>query len=52
MGVLSTGQAALVETHDAWALGLYAHALNPKDYYRFLRSYWDHLLDRHGVQVS
>lgn len=43
-GVLATGETALVEVHDAWAIGLYGHALNPKDYYRFLRTYWDHLL--------
>lgn len=44
-GVLTSGETALVEVHDAWAIGLYGHALNPKDYYRYLRTYWDHLLN-------
>lgn len=44
MGVLASGETTLVEIHDAWAIGLYNHALNPRDYYRFLRSYWDRLI--------
>lgn len=44
MGVLSTGLTALVEVHDAWAIGLYGRALSPQDYYRFLCNYWDHLV--------
>ncbi|MEJ8837802.1 ATP-grasp domain-containing protein [Ramlibacter sp. AN1133] len=41
MGVLASGETALVEIHDAWALGLYAHALTPRVYYRMLRDWWD-----------
>lgn len=47
MGVLADGRTALVEVHDAWAIGLYGRALNPKDYYAFLRRWWDHHLSSH-----
>lgn len=40
MGVLATGQTALVEVNDAWAIGLYSKALSPIDYLYFLRSRW------------
>lgn len=39
-GVLSTGETALVEVNDAWAIGLYGDALSPRDYLAFLRSRW------------
>lgn len=39
-GVLSTGETALVEVNDAWAIGLYGKALDSRDYFYFLRSRW------------
>lgn len=40
-GVMSTGETALVEVNDAWAIGLYSRALEPRAYLEFLRSRWD-----------
>jgi hypothetical protein len=40
MGVLSTGQTALVEVNDAFAIGLYAGALEPHAYLAYLWSRW------------
>ncbi len=40
IGVLSDGQSAVVELNDAWALGLYNHALSPAGYLRFLLRRW------------
>jgi hypothetical protein len=39
-GVLSSGQTALVEANDAFSIGLYEHALNPKQYLDFLAQRW------------
>jgi len=44
VGVLSTGETALIEMNDAWAIGLYKAALSPLDYYKFLRARWDSVL--------
>ena len=44
MGVLSSGDTALVEVNDAWAIGLYGGALKPYDYVRFLAARWSNLL--------
>jgi hypothetical protein len=41
VGVLDNGQTALVEINDAWAIGLYDNALNPKHYLQFLLARWD-----------
>lgn len=46
VGVLATGQTALVEVNDAWAIGLYENALSPSEYYRFLISRWDSIRSR------
>lgn len=46
MGVLQDGRTALVEVQDAWAIGLYGGAMEPKTYYRYLRCYWDALVSR------
>jgi hypothetical protein len=46
MGVLADGETALVEFDAGWATGLYGSALAPRDYYRFLRTYWDGLCAR------
>lgn len=43
VGVLSTGETALVEVNDAWALGLYGRALGPRAYLSFLASRWGQL---------
>jgi len=40
LGVLSTGETALVEANDAWALGLYGRALSPKNYLAMLWTRW------------
>lgn len=42
-GVLSTGETALVEANDAWAIGLYERALSPRDYLGFLGARWGEL---------
>lgn len=44
MGVLSTGETAIVEANDAWAIGLYGGAMKPGDYVRFLSNRWNFLL--------
>lgn len=43
MGVLASGQTALVEVNDAWAIGLYGKAMESKNYLYFLRSRWREL---------
>lgn len=40
MGVLSSGQTALVEVNDAWAIGLYAGDMKPYVYVEFLANRW------------
>lgn len=40
MGVLSTGETALVEANDAWALGNYGRTLKPSVYLEMLISRW------------
>lgn len=47
VGVLTSGETALVEVNDAWAIGLYEAALSPLDYYKFLRMRWDRVLCEH-----
>jgi hypothetical protein len=42
-GVLEGGDTALVEVNDAWAIGLYGHALTQRQYLEFLRERWDGL---------
>lgn len=46
VGVLDTGQTALVEVNDAWAIGLYENALAPSAYYLFLLKRWDRIKSR------
>jgi hypothetical protein len=43
LGVLSTGQTALVEATDAWSVGLYGRALEPRQYLAFLASRWEQI---------
>lgn len=45
IGVLDTGESAVVECNDAWAIGLYGKALAPKDYLLFLSNRWQSILD-------
>lgn len=40
LGVLSTGETALVEVNDGFALGLYGRSLRPVDYLRLLTARW------------
>lgn len=40
MGILSSGETAIVEVNDAWSIGLYAGAMTPQDYVRFLSARW------------
>lgn len=40
MGVMSTGETALVEVNDAWGLGLYGGAMKPLDYVLLLADRW------------
>lgn len=42
-GVLSTGETALIECNDAWAVGYYKGTLNYKDYVRMLWRRWEQL---------
>ena len=44
MGVLASGETALVEVNDAWAIGLYGRAMKPEDYVRFLAERWARLI--------
>lgn len=39
-GVLRSGETALVEVNDAWALGLYGGALSGREYLEFLWARW------------
>ena len=43
IGVLSTGQTAIVELNDSWAIGLYERALKPREYLCFLSHRWINL---------
>lgn len=52
MGVLSTGETALVEFNDAWSIGLYENALSARDYYAFLRARWDSLLGQRELMLE
>jgi hypothetical protein len=45
LGVLSTGETALVEVNDAWALGYYAGGdLHRGDYLKMLMARWDQIV--------
>lgn len=46
MGVLLSGETALVEVNDAWAIGLYGGAMKPYDYVQFLSNRWSSLLSK------
>lgn len=44
MGILASGETALVEVNDAWAIGLYGGAIELRDYVRFLATRWSGLV--------
>ena len=44
VGVLSTGETALVECNDAWAVGYYKGSLSPAKYIEMLQIRWNQLL--------
>lgn len=46
VGVLSTGETALVECNDAWALGYYRGTMTPADYLYLLAVRWQQLLQQ------
>lgn len=54
-GVLESGETALVEFTDAWAIGLYGKAMRPQTYLSFLQARWSELIQNQGqgqVQVQ
>ena len=52
VGVLESGETALVEVNDAWAIGLYAGALGDKDYLEFLSERWGSIIKSSLKQVD
>lgn len=42
-GVLESGETALVEANDAWALGLYGRGLGPREYATLLTTRWQQI---------
>ena len=44
-GVLDSGETALVEVNDAWAIGHYGKALRPREYLKFLGTRWNELME-------
>ncbi|MFK4706178.1 hypothetical protein ABIC83_003017 [Roseateles asaccharophilus] len=46
VGVLDSGETVLVEVNDAWALGYYGNAIEPKDYLAMLTRRWMQILGR------
>ncbi len=43
VGVLSTGETALVEVNDGWAIGFYKGSCSPADYLHLLQARWEEL---------
>lgn len=43
VGVLDSGETALVECNDAWAVGFYKGTLSPRDYVRMLWARWQQI---------
>jgi len=46
LGVLPTGETALVECNDGWALGLYSRSLDAESYVRMLSARWQQLVSK------
>lgn len=42
-GVLTTGETALIESNDAWAIGAYK-GIHYRDYYELLKGRWDEII--------
>lgn len=49
VGVLESGETALVEVNDGWALGLYGQSLTPKEYLGLLTARWEQI---HGLAMQ
>lgn len=47
VGVLKTGETALIECNDAWALGYYQGTLSHRDYIEMLWTRWKQLFEKH-----
>ena len=45
-GILSTGETALVEFNDFWAIGLYENAITPKQYLECLIERWKSICEQ------
>jgi hypothetical protein len=52
VGVLSSGETALVEVNDAWALGFYTGSLSYRDYIEMLWRRWDQLARKRERDAS
>lgn len=53
LGVLDSGETALVEVNDAWALGYYAGGnLHRDDYLKMLVARWDQICTTHAGRVG
>lgn len=53
VGVLGTGETALIEINDAWSLGYYQGTLSHRDYIEMLWARWQQLIGmRHLPQTS
>ena len=52
VGVLSTGETALVECNDAWAIGLYGNALTSAQYADFLGRRWLQIISKSATIYS
>ena len=46
VGVLSTGETALVEANDGWSIGSYGRALSPATYLELLATRWKQISDQ------
>lgn len=47
--VRGTGETALVECNDAWAVGYYKGTLTPRQYYSFLAARWEGIIDQKTI---
>lgn len=52
MGVLDSGETALVECNDAWAIGLYGKALDSRNYFEFLQARWSQIVKSTSVNIN
>lgn len=52
LGVLDSGETVLVEVNDAWALGLYGRAVEPRRYLDLLATRWSELVHSFSSQPA